>query len=87
MEIRFAFTEDLQKTLTWDDIDTIESGKIGKSKSVIARFVVDENNKPVGVEKAEEILGKLTLAEIQPVLEEFAKVMSEGAVTPTNAAS
>jgi len=87
MEVKFAFTESAQDSLTWEDIETLESGNIGKARSILARFVVDDSEKPVPFDDAMSTLGKLKISEIQGVLENFAKLMSEQAVNPPNAAS
>jgi hypothetical protein len=87
MNVNFAFTESAQDSLTWEDIETLESGNISKARAILARFVVDDNKNPVPFDDAMSTLGKLKISEIQGVLESFAKLMSEEAVNPQIAAS
>lgn len=86
MNIRFKFDGTLQDNLTWDDMEVLESGRMGAAKNVLARFVVDDAEKPVPFETAKKNLGALKLRDIQGVLEQFTKLISESAINPTNAA-
>ena len=87
MNIRFKFEGSAKDNLTWDDLEILESGKIGQSKSILARFVVDELEKPIEFDKALKMLGSLKMAQIEEVLSSFTKLMSEDAINPPKAAS
>jgi len=87
MEIRFKFDGDAKDNLTWNDLEILESGKIGKSKEILARFVVDQNEKPVPFDAALKDLGSLKMSQIEGVMESFTKLMTNDAINPPNADS
>lgn len=86
-KIIFKFNGSVQDNLTWNDLETLEAGRIGASKNILARFIVDESGKPIPIDKAKEILGQLKMKEIEGVLSEFTKLMTEGALNPQTADS
>jgi len=85
--VRFKFDGEPKDNLTWDDLDILESGKMGAAKNILARFIVDKNDKPVPFEKAKKQLGSLKLGEIEPVLQAFMDLLQGEAVPPPTAAS
>ena len=85
--IQFKLDGTIKETLTWDDLETLESGKIGAAKNVLARFVVDESGNPVDFETAKKILGKLPISQIEKVMGDFMNVMTGTALPPPTAAS
>lgn len=84
--IRFKFDGTMQDNLTWDDLEILESGKVGASKNILARFVVDENQKPVPEDKAKKMLGALKVAQIQNVMAQFMTLINDAAINPPTAA-
>jgi hypothetical protein len=86
MEIRFKFDGTAQENLTWDDLEVLESGKMGASKNVIARFVVDAADQPVPYERAKKELGALKMKDIQVVLTRFLELLNDNALNPPTAA-
>lgn len=86
MEIRFKFDGTFQDNITWDDLEILESGKMGASKNILARFVVDAKDDPMPFEDAKKLLGKLKVSEIQGVLTRFMELVNNAAVTPPTAA-
>ena len=53
-------------------------------RPVVARFMVDENDKPLLHSQALTILGKLPMSEVKDIFEQFANAMKEGAVPNGN---
>lgn len=84
--IRFKFDGAPRDNLTWDDLEILESGKMGKSKEILARFVVEADEAPMPFEKANKQLGALKLSEIEGVLKSFMELLTSDAINPTNAA-
>lgn len=84
--IRFKFDGAPKDNLTWDDLEILESGKMGESKKILARFVVDDALQPVPFVEANKSLGQLKLSEIEGVLKSFMELLTSDAVNPTNAA-
>lgn len=84
--IRFKFDGTLQDNLTWDDLETLESGKMGASKNVLARFVVDAEGNPMPEDKARKALGALKISQIQGVLSQFMDLVNAQATNPPTAA-
>ena len=87
IKIRFKFDGNMQDALTWDDLEIIESGRMGASKNVLARFVVDAAGNPMPFEEAKKLMGKLKLSEVSGVLQQFMELVNNAAVNPPNAAS
>lgn len=85
--VKFKIDGAIKDNLTWDDIEILEGGKIGKSKDILARFVVDESENPVPFEQAKKQLGKLTMTQVEKVMQEFLRLMTDSAVNPPTAAS
>lgn len=91
MDINFKFDGSIRDVLTWDDLEIIEetqeTGRVGKAKNILARFVVDEQGKPVPHDKAKKLLGSLTITQIETTLASFSKLLQGEAVSPPTAAS
>lgn len=87
MNIHFKFDGSVRDSLTWDDLEILEEGKVGKSKNVLARFMVDEAGKALPLEEAKRQLGKLKMAQIEETLQTFTKLMQEDAIPPQTAAN
>lgn len=87
MDIRFKFDGSVRESLTWDDLEVLEEGKIGKSKNILARFMVDEAGKGIGFDEAKKQLGKLKMSQIEETLQAFTKLMQDDAIPPRTAAN
>lgn len=85
--IRFKFDGGVKDNLTWDDLEILEGGKIGASKNILARFVVDDAGNPVPEAEAKRQLGQLKMSEIESTLKAFMDLMTGAAINPPNAAS
>lgn len=85
--IRFKLTDDIKDSLTWDDLEVLESGKIGAAKNILARYMVDEQDKNVPLEHAKKQLGALKISQIEKVMQDFMKLMTNTALNPPTAAS
>lgn len=59
---------------------------MGKSKEILARFVVEVDEAPMPFEKANKLLGALKLSEIESVLKSFMELLTSDAINPTSAA-
>lgn len=75
--------------LTWDELDALEEAADGKlslraMRGMVARFMVDAQGKPVAVDEAQRLLGKLKRSEIAGVIEQFAAAVrgGEGDIPP-----
>lgn len=91
MEPKIHFRIDrntLDQTLTADDLETIELAQEGEQvksyriKRMAARFMVDEEGKPLTYKQANAIMGQLTVKELGDALRQFAEVMMETAIPP-----
>lgn len=83
--IKFKFDGSVKDVLTWDDIEILEEGRIGKAKNILARFIVDENDKPIPFEEAKKQLGKLKMGQIEETMQAFTVLMKEEAIPPQTA--
>ena len=54
--IKFVVTESMNE-LTWEDWNALEEGASKHTREIMARFLVDENDRPVEYNKAMKILG------------------------------
>lgn len=84
--IRFKFDGEPKDNLTWDDLEILETGKMGASKNILARFVVDASDQPVPLEQAKKQLGSLKLSQIEATLKAFMELLSGNAINPPTAA-
>lgn len=85
--VRFKFDGNIRDALTWDDLEILESGKIGASKNILARFVVDDTGQPVPEAQARKQLGNLKMSEIEGVVKAFMELITGQAINPPSAAS
>jgi hypothetical protein len=61
-EIRLHVTAEKMRALTWDDIETLENpgeALAGAVRSVMAQFMVDEQQQPLPLNQAKKMLGRL----------------------------
>lgn len=84
--VNFKFEGAPKDNLTWDDLEILESGKMGASKGVLARFVVGGDGNYLPFDEANKTLGKLKLSEIEGVLKQFMEILTGDALNPTTAA-
>jgi hypothetical protein len=62
MEIRLHVTAEKLRALTWDDIETLESpgeASAAAVRSMVAQFMVDEQQQPLPPGQAKQLLGRL----------------------------
>jgi hypothetical protein len=83
----FRSTQENNKRLTWDDLDTLEKMREGETtsigmKNLVARFMADGKNVYMPHEKAIKILGKLSSDEITDVISQFTSALQNAAVSP-----
>lgn len=72
--------------LTFDEMIDIQEGNLRKAKAILVKFAADENGKRLGVDEANEAIGKLPLAQMREVFAEFgAQVTAEMNETLPNA--
>ncbi len=87
--IRFHLSEERINSLTWEEYEVIESMQDGDLKlyrlrPVLAKFVVDENQKPVPIPQALKQIGKVPINQLKQVLESFTLDLQEGTVPKEN---
>jgi len=86
MDINFHLSEDVVNQLTWEEYEAFERAQDGESiklyqlRPVLARFVVDENKKPIPHEKAMKQLGKVSMPQIKDVVTAFMSSLSNSAI-------
>jgi len=81
MQIKFVVTKALDE-LTWDEWNALEQGISKQAKEILARFMVDEDDKPVPLDQALKILGSVKMKDIAEVTGKFWSAMRENAVNP-----
>ena len=84
---RFKIDGSLSDDLTWDEIEVLESRKVGAAKNIIARYLVNDNDEPIPLEEAKRRLGKLKGKEIEKAVEDFANYLQDTVINPQTAAS
>ena len=98
MEINFHLTEDSINGLSWEEYEVFErvqdgeSLKLYKLRPILARFMVDENTKPIKHADALKTLAKVKMNEIKDVVSAFMEGMQNSTVpkasgTPLNSPS
>jgi hypothetical protein len=80
-QIKFIITEDVGE-LTWDDWIALEGGHSAKTRDIMARFVVDAEDKPMALSDAKLLLGKVKVKELAKVSGEFWKALKEKSAPP-----
>ena len=83
--IKFFITAEKADLLTWEEMESLMEGNIGRARKVLARFLVDEAEQPVEFSAAMQALGALTLPQIKEAVAAFSAAMKDSAVNPTNA--
>ena len=81
-DIRFLLNEGIGE-LTWDDWICLENGLSSKSRDILARFMVDKNDKPVPLDAAKAALGKLKITQVAEITSAFWKAAKDSSVNPT----
>lgn len=79
--IKFIVTESLNE-LTWDEWNALEQGASRESKEILARYVVDEHDKPIPYNQALKLLGSVKLKDLAEVTGNFWRALRENAVNP-----
>ena len=81
MQIKFVVTDSLNE-LTWDEWNSLEQGVSKEAKSILARYLVDDDDKPIPHAEALKILGSVKLKDLADVTGKFWKALRENAVNP-----
>lgn len=86
MQINFHINENLINELTWEEYEAFEGAQEGKIKlsqlrPLIARFMVDENQRRLPHAAAMKVLGAIPMAEVKDVFQQFSESLT-GAVVP-----
>lgn len=89
MEINFHIDQDTVNQMSWEEFEAFERAQDGGLKlyqlrPVLARFMVDEKQKPIPQKKAMEALAKITLDKVQEVIEVFVNAINEGVLPKEN---
>jgi hypothetical protein len=82
-EINFLVTKDVFESLSLEEYEAFERAQDGEVKlyqmrPVLARFMVDEKNKPVPHTQAMKVLGKLPVSKLRETMEKFMEAMKAG---------
>jgi hypothetical protein len=85
MQIRFYINKALLESMAEEEYEAIEMAQEGEVKlyrlrPLMARFMVDENRKPLSHDLAKKILGKVPLGEFSSVTMQFVDAFKELAV-------
>lgn len=80
-ELKFVL--DIER-MTFDDMIDLQEGQLRRAKEIIAKFVVDENGKPLDKDKALAKVGGLPISKVKDVFTEFGKQVKDemGEVLP-----
>lgn len=89
LKIRFHFTEQSTKSLTWEEYEALERAQDGEMKlylirPLLARFVVDEEGAAVSHARAMKMIAKLELTQVKDVIQSFMEALKEQAVPKEN---
>jgi hypothetical protein len=92
MQIYFHISENLVNELTWEEYEAFEGAQDGKIKlsqlrPLIARFMVDEAQKPLPHAAAMKQLAVLPVAQIKDVFQKFSESLTGAAVPNVNGSS
>lgn len=99
MDLHFVIDQNtINKILTGDDIETIERFQEGEQvgtyrvKRMAARFMVDEDKKPIAYNQALKMFNDMPAAEYADGLNQFMQAMADAAIpkasgTPLNSPS
>ena len=79
--IKFVVTENMNE-LTWEDWNSLEEGASKHTREIMARFLVDENDKPVEYKEAMKILGAVKMKELAEVTGGFWRSLRDASVNP-----
>jgi hypothetical protein len=84
--VRFAVPRGaLAERITLDEWLGFAENEYRETADVLARFMVDEHGAPIEHAQARKVLGKLTLARIQELKNEFIAAACESAVPKASA--
>lgn len=90
VKIRFLINKNLLETMTEEEYEAIEMAQDGQARlyrlrPLMARFMVDEHNKPLAHEIAKKQLGKVPMGEFAGVTTQFTEAFRELAVPKASA--
>lgn len=85
MQINFHINENLINELTWEEYEAFEGAqegniKLSQLRPLIARFMVDEAQKPLSHASAMKQLGAIPMAQIKDVFKQFSDTLTGAAV-------
>lgn len=88
-KVHFHMSEGVVNSLTWEEYEALEMAQEGELKlrlirPLLARFVVDGENKPMDHARAMKLLAKLQITQVKSVLESFMEALKEKAVPKEN---
>ena len=88
-QIQFLITEAQVNNMTWEEYEAFEFAqegetKLNKLRPVIARFMVDENNKSVPFDKAMKLLGKIPIPKIKETIQLFTDTLRNRTIPKAN---
>jgi hypothetical protein len=63
--------------MTFDDMIDISEGNMRRAKEIVAKFAVDENDKPLDREQALATVGALPLSQVKATFDEFNRMVTE----------
>lgn len=89
IKIHFHITKESAEALTWEDLDILEMARNGEVtnrqiRSLLARFMVDDDLKILPHDKATKLLGKVSVSQIKDVMQQFTEVLAGAAVPNGN---
>jgi len=84
-KIHFHITDDVLKHLTWEDYEALEMAqegdlKLHKLRPLLARFLVDDNLKPLSQPAAMKEIAKVSMDQVPDVIKSFITALKDKAV-------
>lgn len=84
-DINFYITENSVNSLTWEEYEAFERAQEGQMKlyqlrPVLARFMTNGDNKPLGHEVAMKILARLPLPKIKEAINLFMQTLQDSTI-------
>lgn len=89
MQIRFFIDKNLLENMAEEEYEAIEmaqdgQGRLYRLRPLMARFMVDEQNKPLSHDAAKRELGRIPMGEFSAVTVQFADAFRSYAVPPVS---
>jgi hypothetical protein len=89
MQIQFLINEQSVNNMTWEEYEVFERSQEGNIKlkdlrPILARFMVDDNNKAVPHEQAMKTLGEVPVSKIKETIEIFMNTLKVGTIPNPN---